>query len=230
MKITYLKIKYLKTAFTSLMITTSCLVNLANAGIINILENSGFETGNFDYWTITGTSTNYGVDLDNLNLSAYTNIDPAYSNVRSGSYSAWNIVSATNNEYVDYTQTVDVLSNTAYDIGFFLSFGQNTGYGDSSRIYVNGTALSSDTTGSAVGTDQTSFRNHYTTFTTAANMTSMNVKYRVNGSGTFRAAFSVDDFYVNYDEPSNTVPEPSTLAIFALGMIGLASRRFKKQS
>jgi hypothetical protein len=30
--------------------------------------------------------------------------------------------------------------------------------------------------------------------------------------------------------PSQSVPEPSTLAIFALGMIGLASRRFKKQS
>ncbi|MDO6447576.1 PEP-CTERM sorting domain-containing protein, partial [Colwellia sp. 1_MG-2023] len=29
---------------------------------------------------------------------------------------------------------------------------------------------------------------------------------------------------------STDVPEPSTLAIFALGMIGLASRRFKKQS
>jgi hypothetical protein len=29
--------------------------------------------------------------------------------------------------------------------------------------------------------------------------------------------------------PSVTVPEPYTLAIFALGMIGLASRRFKKQ-
>ncbi len=29
---------------------------------------------------------------------------------------------------------------------------------------------------------------------------------------------------------SVNVPEPSTLAIFALGMIGLASRRFKKQS
>jgi hypothetical protein len=28
----------------------------------------------------------------------------------------------------------------------------------------------------------------------------------------------------------NAVPEPTTLAIFALGMIGLASRRFKKQS
>ncbi len=29
---------------------------------------------------------------------------------------------------------------------------------------------------------------------------------------------------------ASEVPEPSTLAIFALGMIGLASRRFKKQS
>jgi hypothetical protein len=28
----------------------------------------------------------------------------------------------------------------------------------------------------------------------------------------------------------STIPEPTTLAIFALGMIGLASRRFKKQS
>jgi len=32
------------------------------------------------------------------------------------------------------------------------------------------------------------------------------------------------------DGISHDVPEPSTLAIFALGMIGLASRRFKKQS
>ena len=29
---------------------------------------------------------------------------------------------------------------------------------------------------------------------------------------------------------SSTIPEPSTLAIFALGMIGIATRRFKKQS
>lgn len=39
--------------------------------------------------------------------------------------------------------------------------------------------------------------------------------------------------YREHVEPSQTasdVPEPSTLAIFALGMIGLASRRFKKQS
>jgi hypothetical protein len=43
------------------------------------------------------------------------------------------------------------------------------------------------------------------------------------------------DFGALYNELNNKwlvtdVPEPSTLAIFALGMIGLASRRFKKQS
>jgi len=35
---------------------------------------------------------------------------------------------------------------------------------------------------------------------------------------------------VDVDVEVSAVPEPSTLAIFALGMIGLASRRFKKQS
>jgi len=36
---------------------------------------------------------------------------------------------------------------------------------------------------------------------------------------------------VNFgDEQSSEIPEPSTLAIFALGMMGLASRKFKKQA
>jgi hypothetical protein len=44
-------------------------------------------------------------------------------------------------------------------------------------------------------------------------------------------AWVFDDFRLTTtDDSSNDVPEPSTLAIFALGMIGLASRRFKKQS
>jgi len=35
---------------------------------------------------------------------------------------------------------------------------------------------------------------------------------------------------IRFDGTLTSVPEPSTLAIFALGMIGLASRRFKKQA
>ena len=42
---------------------------------------------------------------------------------------------------------------------------------------------------------------------------------------------SFDDIsYTRSNQSVAPVPEPSTLAIFALGMMGLASRRFKKQS
>ena len=34
----------------------------------------------------------------------------------------------------------------------------------------------------------------------------------------------------NFIQNNTSVPEPSTLAIFALGMISLTSRRYKKQS
>lgn len=43
-------------------------------------------------------------------------------------------------------------------------------------------------------------------------------------------SFSIDGLTVISANSPATVPEPSTLAIFALGLIGLASRRIKKQS
>jgi len=45
-----------------------------------------------------------------------------------------------------------------------------------------------------------------------------------------RDRYSDDGYAVALVRRSVDVPEPSTLAIFALGMIVLASRRFKKQS
>lgn len=44
------------------------------------------------------------------------------------------------------------------------------------------------------------------------------------------AKIDFDSASANISVVSAEVPEPSTLAIFALGMMGLASRRFKKQS
>ncbi|ASP47562.1 PEP-CTERM sorting domain-containing protein [Cognaticolwellia beringensis] len=54
----------------------------------------------------------------------------------------------------------------------------------------------------------------------------------VHGGQTFTAlaGTSSTTFISSSFVDSTSVPEPSTLAIFALGMIGLASRRFKKQS
>ncbi|WP_241242239.1 PEP-CTERM sorting domain-containing protein [Thalassotalea sp. G2M2-11] len=59
--------------------------------------------------------------------------------------------------------------------------------------------------------------------------------YAGSSSSPFRIVenYSRDGANLNYirmTRSSTDVPEPSTLAIFALGMMGLASRRFKKQS
>jgi hypothetical protein len=71
-----------------------------------------------------------------------------------------------------------------------------------------------------------------------------------NASGTINGARETEDKYLNgydilYDDPTQfddnifglgpvanqtQVPAPSTISIFALGLIGLAARRFKKQS
>jgi len=55
-----------------------------------------------------------------------------------------------------------------------------------------------------------------------------------SGYGTTGMRLGVEDQLleqaVAWSAGVQSVPEPSTLAIFALGMIGLASRRFKKQS
>lgn len=64
----------------------------------------------------------------------------------------------------------------------------------------------------------------------------------ITGIDASRLSFSADNFDVNFDGLTTqvgqfleitlqtaSVPEPSTLAIFVLGVIGLASRRYKKQ-
>jgi hypothetical protein len=49
-------------------------------------------------------------------------------------------------------------------------------------------------------------------------------------AGTLNGAVAADLDVANRVEPSTDVPEPSTLAIFALGLMVLASRRFMKKS
>jgi len=65
------------------------------------------------------------------------------------------------------------------------------------------------------------------TFTLFGNFNSANLEllsgsFGYNNIQNIRASYTFGNNY-------NAVPEPSTLAIFALGIMGLASRRFKKQ-
>lgn len=58
---------------------------------------------------------------------------------------------------------------------------------------------------------------------------SSNVSYMLGFQPRDNWTWSIDNLQFTIDETA-VVPEPSTLAIFALSIIGLASRRFKKQS
>jgi len=49
-----------------------------------------------------------------------------------------------------------------------------------------------------------------------------------DGTDMYLASYTYDDTGSGIRVTSTDVPEPSTLAIFALGIMGLASRRFKK--
>jgi hypothetical protein len=66
----------------------------------------------------------------------------------------------------------------------------------------------------------------------AVNAGNANAAYSISGTnvGTSNGSSAPSKGSVWVVSRSLAVPEPSTLAIFALGMIGLASRRFKKQT
>jgi len=64
--------------------------------------------------------------------------------------------------------------------------------------------------------------------TVAMSGTSVNATQWQNGGAGARIS-SQPELAFRINGNSTEVPEPSTLAIFALGIMGLASRRFKKQ-
>jgi hypothetical protein len=59
------------------------------------------------------------------------------------------------------------------------------------------------------------------------------IQFHADSSSSANGNPSYEDYGLNeirVFEVTTTVPEPSILAIFALGIMGLASRRFKKKS
>ena len=100
------------------------------------------------------------------------------------------------------------------------------------------TVLASDYAGNNGWSDNTVY-NFNLDFTTSGIKIDINNTNVFDVSGSFNTGkfgfYNYSQSQVRYtgfteDKSPSTVPEPSTLAIFALGLIGLASRRFKKQS
>jgi len=197
-----MNIKMLKAALAGLILSFS---GLSNAGLISISNISGnlYEasfTGPVSYTMTTALSTNYHAGIRVENVFA----NSLSSN---GTYvSGHSIVSINGGTDINLYYNTN-LPWTGGGKDFFLNTGVN---------WMNlMPALN-------VG-DLLTFTSHTFRFTTSADMTLSGAEGNsyISQSGT--TALST------FGTATTAVPEPSTLAIFALGIMGLASRRFKKQ-
>ncbi len=191
----------------------------------NLITNPSFETGDFAGWSIGGSASSYGVDLDGTTIAGSYYSDSVV-NVRTGEYAAWGLVAASGSPPVNLilSQSINVVAGEAYDIGFYLSIGRTDGDGSAGRtirMRVGGSQIYTfDAYGSTgdpfVGSDPSNFEHHYASWT-AATTGAVTVEYDLSGSGTAVVGFSYDDFYV--------LPGPSALALMALAGFGKRRRR-----
>jgi hypothetical protein len=211
-----MKFKFVQAALVS---TVFAISSFANAGLITFNDKAAFVAytggGIVDDLESAGSSTGGSTHTTASNDFSWTMSD---YNCENGSGCNATYGGTVNNSLMMQSAGDDFI--WTYDNGSFVfaagiaSFGVQFGsYYGNSAVTLNGQSSGVQASGSFFGIAS----DDNTLFT--------NVSYAKSLTyGSF------DDVSYSRSNQSNSVPEPSTLAIFALGMIGLASRRFKKQS
>jgi hypothetical protein len=221
-----MKFKLLKAAFAGAVLTVS---GLANAGLISTSD-----------WEVTGQSGNWDLATTSYHVST---ADPSTSYIDE----------LMSNGYIAYAQSnlspingIDAYPSTT---SLTISFNDIFEF-DNVEVWFTRYLSSSSIISINYGIDSVSSLfsanslSSYGFNSTGYNLLDLKVLDLVT-SGSFQAnkiqlTFNNPQQIIMHElqfsgtlvqqDQTQDVPEPSTLAIFALGMIGLASRRFKKQS
>ena len=175
---------------------------------VNLLVNGTFETGDFTGWTIGGNSVNSGVAVDGQVIAGtQATFGENLTNVHAGKLAGFAVVRTSPLEQITLTQTIQVAPSTTYDVGYFVNTDAPAlaGYAmvcDDTQIKVGDTFLSVTgcgplTTAEGNGPNPSDFRHVSGSFFTGPDQTSATVTFTISGSGTGRAGFNFDDFYVN---------------------------------
>ena len=175
----------------------------AHAAPINLVQNPGFETGDFTNWTVSGSPPNIGVD-------------DYFLDVHSGNYGAF----AGNDVQTGLSQVIPTVVGATYAVSFWLNVQQGDAFGG----YVDATFGGQPVVTLTEPAENDTFTEYSASL--VATSTSSTLAF------TFRQPegyYGFDDVSVTETSgppPPPSVPEPGSLALLAAGLAGLAwSRR-----
>ncbi|HBY87932.1 MAG TPA: hypothetical protein DEO86_18925 [Colwellia sp.] len=230
-----MKFKFLNTAITSIILSVSALTNVASAGLITL------DTSN-----VIGSTTPYDSRffaeniLDNqTGVITENNQNPSdaeggyWLNPNNGTADAWITIDLGQAYVIDFMELFNTHNAQYFDRGtgdfrilasnsVMLSGSMGFDLAGTESVLIDSTLLAE----SGAQSDPLTAQNFAVSNTNAFRYIQFNAdSVAVGGSACCGTnVYGLNEIRVSAVE----VPEPSTLAIFALGMIGFASRRFKK--
>ncbi|MFT6897180.1 MAG: hypothetical protein ACJA13_001586 [Paraglaciecola sp.] len=227
-----MKNKFLNTVLVGAILSVYCLNNVANANAINIdmatfagiYSGTGAASDTGTYWndaaTVNGSYQNLlqsdGVTVTNVGIQlrgwggTYT-YEGANQLTKDRFYGP-----SSGNAYVDIN---GLSANTTYEIYAYASYWD-------SQYNVNG-ATQAVATGNALSTVWVEGDQYVKLIGLADAVGNLTLTVSAGGGTEWT---TIAGLQIMDSEAAQAVPEPSTLAIFSLGLIGLASRRFKKNA
>jgi hypothetical protein len=184
----------------------------------NLVENGGFETGNFSGWTATtaiGACQSVGTDASSACTGAQADLDPG---PHSGSYAAYLGQPYPSNPGL-LSQAISTVPGQAYTLDFWLANLSDNQISTPNGFQVswNGTTVVSFQDSPAFGYTQFTIPGLTATDTTTTLMFS---EYQVP------AGFVLDD--VSVTASVTQVPEPGVAVLLGIGLAGVAGLRISR--
>jgi len=224
-----MKYKFLNSALVGLFMSASCIGSIANAGLItDTLNDSYIDATTGLEWMDFGINNHHsyndvvgllGTTYAGWSLANESQVLTLWHNAFSGVGSVPDVVNATGSTWVSYKNNDSL--NTA-----FIELFDTMGYGNINWslgwFEADAGNLSYTYFSNSNPTDQ------YTRVFGRDN--SYHESYRYNSSAHYSTMLVKSPSVSQFSAPPqiSTLPETSTLAIFALGIMGFAARRFKK--